>query len=142
VYRFFLERGLSEDQAYESARRVFRGGVLTGGAPFVKDAVYLDGLLRVTNFLRSVVAQGRADCLLLLFCGKLDLEDVPALSQLAAAGLCRPPRFLPPWAADRRFLVAYLTYSRFLNRVRLDDLVARYRDMLAETMHLEGFGRA
>ncbi|MHC4831356.1 MAG: tyrosine/phenylalanine carboxypeptidase domain-containing protein, partial [Planctomycetota bacterium] len=45
VYRFFQTR-VEDDQAYENTRRVFRGGVLTGGAPFTKDAVYLDGLLR------------------------------------------------------------------------------------------------
>ena len=37
VYRFFLERkGKTKNQAFEDARRVFRGGVLTGGAPFTK----------------------------------------------------------------------------------------------------------
>ncbi len=133
VYRFFLERGVPSEQAFENARRVFRGGVLTGGAPFLKDSVYIDGFLRVTNFLRAVVAEGRIDCLLLLFCGKLDLEDIPALAQLSELGLCHPPRFLPPWATDRRFLVTYLTYSRFLNRVRLDDYREHYRALLDQT---------
>ena len=41
VYEFFLERIHSEEQAFENTRRVFRGGVLTGGAPFTKDIVYL-----------------------------------------------------------------------------------------------------
>ncbi|MFY9974739.1 MAG: tyrosine/phenylalanine carboxypeptidase domain-containing protein, partial [Chromatiaceae bacterium] len=40
VYDFFMERTGDADQAFESARRVFRGGVLTGGAPFTKDVVY------------------------------------------------------------------------------------------------------
>jgi hypothetical protein len=120
---------------------VFRGGVLTGGAPFTKDAVYLDGFLRVTNCLRSVVSEGRADCLQLLFCGKLDLDDLPALAQLAELGLCRPPRFLPPWVRDRRFLVAYLTYSSFLNRVRLEEHREHYRRLLADAPRLPCFGR-
>ncbi len=80
VYRGFLAAGVAPEQAFESARRVFRGGVLTGGAPFMKDLVYLDGFLRVTNCLRAIVAEGRADVLPLLFCGKLDLEDLPALA--------------------------------------------------------------
>ena len=51
VYRFFLKRdGKTKTQAFEDARRVFRGGVLSGGAPFTKDIVYLDGLVRVHNF--------------------------------------------------------------------------------------------
>ncbi len=119
VYRFFLGRDIPPESSFESARRVFRGGVLGGGAPFTKDVVYLDGLLRVHNFLRAAVASGRSDCLRVLFCGKLDVDDVPALCVLANAGLCRPARFLPPWARDLRFLLAYLAYSSFLNRVDL-----------------------
>lgn len=52
VYAFFMERTGDADQAFESARRVFRGGVLTGGAPFTKDVVYLMGLMSVNYFIR------------------------------------------------------------------------------------------
>src|SRR5205814_1835857 len=41
-----------EEKACHLAERVFRGGVLTGGAPFTKDAVYQRGYCRVYNFLR------------------------------------------------------------------------------------------
>jgi len=130
VFGYFRERGSDERDAFEQARRVFRGGVLSGGAPFTKDVVYLDGLLRVHDFLRSVVAGGRADLLLLLFCGKLDLDDVPVLCELADLGLVAAPKFLPPWAEDRRFLVSYLAYSGFLGRVRLGDVHKRYARLL------------
>jgi uncharacterized protein (TIGR02421 family) len=130
VYRFFLGRTHNLQQAFENARRVFRGGVLTGGAPFTKDGVYIEGLLRVHNFLRAVVQLGRIDCLQLLFCGKIDIEDVPALAMLAAEGLCEYPRFLPPWAADLRFLAAYLAYSAFLNQVDLSAVRAHYAELL------------
>lgn len=131
VYRHFRTREATRENAFEQARRVFRGGVITGGAPFTKDVVYLDGLLRVHDFLRSAVAAGRADCLQLLFCGKMDIEDIPVLCDLAARGLVRPPRFLPPWAEDRRFLVSYLAYSGFLNRVRLSHVKHHYAELLA-----------
>lgn len=75
---------------------MFRGGVLAGGAPFTKDVVYLYGLLQVINAFRAIFAAGRADCLQLLFCGKLDLLDIPALGELAERGLVRAPRFVPP----------------------------------------------
>jgi uncharacterized protein (TIGR02421 family) len=135
VYEFFLERSatderVSEEQAFENARRVFRGGVLSGGAPFTKDIVYLDGLVRVHNFLRALVANGRADCMLLLFCGKLDLEDIPVLSELAALGLCKPPRYLPAWASDMRFLLSYLAYSGFLNTIDQQRVSAHYENLL------------
>lgn len=140
VYRYFLQRGAAPKQAFENTRRVFRGGVLTGGAPFTKDVVYLDGLLRVHNFLRVIVSAGRVDCLRLLFCGKLDIEDIPALAQLTEAGLCVPPRFLPPWARDLRFMVAYLAYSSFLNRIHLDRVREHYADLLRDTPVLDARG--
>jgi uncharacterized protein (TIGR02421 family) len=134
VYRWFCEQtGGDREQAFENARRIFRGGVLRGRAPFTKDVVYLDGLLRVHNFLRSAVLARRADCIGLLFAGKLDIEDVPALCHLAEQGALEPPRFAPPWAADLRFLVAYLAYSGFLNQVDLDTIRAHYAAMLADS---------
>ena len=131
VYQYFLERTSgAQEQAYENTRRVFRGGVLTGGAPFTKDIVYLDGLIRVHNFLRTMVSAGRADCLNLLFCGKIDLEDLPVLGHFSEQGVCRPPVFLPSWAKDIRFLLCYLTYSSFLNRIDLSQVKNHYANML------------
>ena len=114
--------------------------MLTGGAPFTKDGVYLDGLLRVHNFLRAAVTAGRSDCIRLLFCGKLDLEDIPALCHLVELGLCRMPRWLPPWAEDLRFLVAYLAYSSFLNRIDLHRVRSHVAELLAEAPVVQSRG--
>jgi uncharacterized protein (TIGR02421 family) len=130
VYRFFLERTDDPAQSFEDARRVFRGGVLAGGAPFTKDGVYLDGLLRVYNFLRAAIWLHRNDVVPLLFCGRLDLEDIPALAQLTRQKICKPPQFLPPWALDQRFLISYMSFSGFLNRVHLDTIRKHYADLL------------
>ncbi len=132
VYRFFLEKTDNPEQSFENARRVFRGGVLSGGAPFTKDVVYLDGLIRVHNFMRAAVAEGRADCLHLLFAGRLDIEDLPTLSYLRNLDLCQKPRFLPPWAKDLRFLLCYLSYSSFLNSIDMSKVSQHYREMLSE----------
>ena len=131
VYRYYLGQTDSKDQAFESTRRVFRGGVLTGGAPFTKDIVYLDGLIRVHNFLRIMVAQGRADLMGLLFIGKLDIEDIPVMSMFKKEGLISPPEFLPPWMQDTRFLLTYLSYSSFLNSVKLTKIKEHYKKMLS-----------
>ncbi len=130
IYGYFLDRTGNKEQAFENARRVFRGGTLSGGAPFTKDIVYLDGLLRVHNFLLAIVSAGRADCLRLLFCGKLDIEDIPILYELSERGLCRAPKYLPPWANDIRFLLCYLTYSSFLNKIDLGHIRAHYDELL------------
>lgn len=137
VYRYFLERTGNPDQAFESARRGFRGGVITGGAPFTKDVVYLFGLLQVSNAIRAIFSAGRSDCLRLLFCGKLDLQDIPALAELARMGLCRLPRFLPPWASDLRSLLALLTYSTFINQIDMTPMIAVAEKMLESTPVVE-----
>ncbi len=130
VYQYFLERTHNQDQAYENARRVFRGGVLTGGAPFTKDIVYLEGLIRVHKFLRTIVVSGRTDCLRLLFCGKLDIEDIPVLHHLTQIGLCQAPKYLPPWAKDLRFLLSFLAYTSFLHQIDFGPVTAHYKEML------------
>lgn len=132
VYDFFLERNDDPSQSYENARRVFRGGVITGGAPFTKDMVYLNGLLRVHNFMRTVVKMGRSDMIRVLFVGKMDIEDLPALAQLAANGRLESPKFMPPWVKDLRFLVSYMAYSGFLNRVKMPGFQAYYEKELKE----------
>ena len=55
VYRFFLKRSKIKSQAFDDARRVFRGGVISGETPFTKDIVYLDGLVRIHNFLKIAI---------------------------------------------------------------------------------------
>jgi len=131
VFDFYLECNEDREEAYDNTRRIFRGGVISGGAPFTKDMVYLNGLLRVHNFMRTVVKIGRADLIRLLFVGKLDLEDVPALAKLAAEGLLEKPKYMPPWAKDLRFLVAYMSYSGFLNQVKMPGFQAYYEEALS-----------
>ncbi len=46
----------------------------------------------------------------------------------------REPR--PPWAEDLRFLVSYLAYSAFLNRVDLGHIRKHYDELLATTPEL------
>ena len=137
VYRYFVERVEDKKQAFENTRRVFRGGVIAGGAPFTKDNVYLNGLLRVHNFFRAIVSNNRVDCLPLMFCGKIDLEDIPVLCQLAQRGLLKQPKYVPPWASDKRFLLSYLAYSSFLNRIDMHKVKAHYNELLDEAPKLD-----
>ncbi|MBY0421498.1 MAG: flavohemoglobin expression-modulating QEGLA motif protein [Parvularculaceae bacterium] len=133
LYDFFLEsNGGRKIDAFESARRIVRGGLVGGGAPFTKDAVYLQGLLEVHNYLRTVVRSGDASYIGLLFVGKIDLEDLEAMKMLRAAGLLIEPRHLPPWATDLRYLLSYLAYSTFLNEINLVDVAARYERLLRD----------
>lgn len=131
VYQYFLEQTEgNQDQSFENTQRVFRGGVLTGGAPFTKDIVYLDGLVRIHNFLRVAVAADRADCIPLLFCGKLDLDDLSVISVMHHEGLCFSPKYLPAWVKDMGFLFSYMAYSSFLNQIDLPRVSEHYAEVL------------
>lgn len=116
IYRFFLERTDDPDLSFENSRRVMRGGLISGGAPFTKDIVYLEGLLHLHQFLKQLLSLGRADLIPLLFCGKIDIRHLPALAILAKEKLIEPPIYLPPWAKDTDFLISFLAYSSFLNQ--------------------------
>ena len=117
VYRFFLERSRLKTEAFENARRIFRGGVMTGGAPFTKDIVYLDGLVRIHNFIRAVVSRGRNDVLELLFAGKLELDDMPIILEMKKEGMVKPPRYIPDWVLDKDYLVSYFALSIFIGEM-------------------------
>ena len=128
LYNFFRERGVTDSpfEAFESARRVVRGGLVNGGGPFTKDSVYLGGLLEVHNYLRTVVRAGDAGFIRLLFVGKIDIGDIGAMKMLLDEGLIAEPEFLPPWAKDPRYLLSHLAYSTFLNEINLKDVAERW----------------
>ncbi|NNE56785.1 MAG: DUF1704 domain-containing protein [Hellea sp.] len=138
VFDYYRDCNNDPEVAYDNTRRIFRGGVISGGAPFTKDMVYLNGLLRVHNFMRTVVKLGRADLIRLIFVGKLDLEDIPALANLVSEGLVERPKYMPPWAKDLRFLVSYMSYSGFLNQVKLPGFQAYYENAISDVPELWG----
>lgn len=126
VYRWFLERVPMKTEAFENTRRVFRGGVLSGSAPFTKDIVYLDGFIRVYNFFRTAVSRGRQDILQLFFSGKLKLDDLPILIQMEQEGLIRKPLYIPSWLSDMDYLICYFSLSVFLDDINYDNVDAYY----------------
>ena len=90
--------------------------------------------------MRTVVKLGRADLIRILFAGKMDIEDVPALAQMAASGRMRNPEFMPPWAKDLRFLVSYMAYSGFLNQVKMPGFQKYYEAELEDVPVVWEFG--
>jgi uncharacterized protein (TIGR02421 family) len=130
VFRWFAESSGSPEQAFENTRRVFRGGVITGGSPFTKDVVYVSGFLQVSTFVRAAFAAGRADCLRMAFAGKLDIWAIPALCELHRLGLCRLARYLPPWASDPRSVLTWLTYSTFAASIDLTSVTGAVSRLL------------
>jgi len=138
LYRFFLGRGEDEVAAFDCARRVCRGGLVEGSAPFTKDVCYLDGLLRVTNFLRIALVKGQSQFVRLLFVGKIAAEDVPLFDRLAREGIVREPTYVPVWAKDLSYLTAFMGYAAFLGESDLAAERRRYDDQLARVADIEG----
>jgi uncharacterized protein (TIGR02421 family) len=131
LYRFFLSRGHDESAAYDCARRVCRGGLVTGGAPFTKDVCYLDGLLRVTNFMRVALVKGHVELVRMFFAGKIGLDDVPLFGRLLREGIVVEPVYMPAWAKDLSYLTAFMSYTAFLGESDLSVERRRYEDLIA-----------
>lgn len=114
VYEWYRTEGYAEDACFCNARRVFRGGVVEGGAPFTKDISYGKGLALCFAFLQSAVQAGKLDHVSLLFLGKLSLDDIPVLEEHVASGTIHPPTFLPPIVRDPNGLVTSMAFGMLL----------------------------
>jgi uncharacterized protein (TIGR02421 family) len=99
VFRFLRER-FDPCRAAQVAERAFRGGVLTGGAPFAKDAVYLRGARETFRFLQAAAAEPGARLVRAFVSGKMRIEDAPLVAGLIREGLCAEPVYLPDWARE------------------------------------------
>jgi uncharacterized protein (TIGR02421 family) len=130
VFRHFQEQGLSDEDSYIATSRVFRGSTPEGGA-FTKDLCYNKGFILIYNYIMLSVSQGQPQNIPLLFCGKTTLEDVGILASLIEEGLVIPPKFVPPQFADLAALSAWMCYSNFLNRLKLDRIEIDYKGILS-----------
>jgi uncharacterized protein (TIGR02421 family) len=130
ICEFYRTEGFSEKECYTYAQRVFRGGVITGGAPFTKDICYCKGFVMIYNFLRTAIRFGRPELIPILFAGKLTLDDVPILCRKVHEGMIDPPRYLPPQFTDLNGLAMWMAYSNFFNRVNLSSIQDHYRSQM------------
>jgi uncharacterized protein (TIGR02421 family) len=128
VFEWYRTEGYTEDECYKHARRVFRGGVLEGGAPFTKDSCYCKGIVLNYAFIRAALANRRPELVPFLFVGKVAHEDVPVLYARVADGVVRPPTYIPPMFADLNGLAIWTTYETFFATIvgsTVDDHYAR-----------------
>ena len=127
-------------EAFLDAARVCRGGLVTGGAPFTKDACYLAGLLHVYAFLAAFVRGGFRDEAELLVVGRIALDDVEAMIALRELGLLSRPKHRPRWLKRWDTLLPYFAFASFMESVDLSRVEARYRGAItrAATARPEG----
>lgn len=129
IYRYFVEGGMSEDDSYNNAVRIFRGSTPDGG-PFTKDLAYAKGFLMIYNFIRFAISKHRIDTIPLLFSGKFVLDDLPLLADLRDHGLLIPPVYLPLPFRDLSALSAWMSFSLFLNKFSLTEVQKNFRFLL------------
>ncbi len=130
IFEFYRAEGYGERESYQYAQRVFRGGVVSGYAPFTKDICYCKGFVMIYNFLRTAIRFGRPDLIPLLFVGKVTLEDLPILCRKQQEGAIDPPLYLPPQFKDLNGLAMWMAYSNFFNRVSLSSIQDYYRNWI------------
>jgi uncharacterized protein (TIGR02421 family) len=131
VFEWFRTEGYEEDECFHNTRRVFRGGVVAGGAPFTKDACYCKGIVLNYAFIRSAVQHGRLDLVPYLFVGKVAHEDVPVLARRVSDGVVRPPRYVPPMFRDLNGLAIWMAYSNFFCQLGADAIAEHYARVFA-----------
>jgi uncharacterized protein (TIGR02421 family) len=131
VFEWFRTEGYSEEECFANTRRIFRGGVVEGGAPFTKDACYCKGIVLNYAFIRSAFLHNRADLIPYLFVGKVAHEDVAILARRVADGVVKPPLYVPPMFKDLNGLSIWMAYSSFFSRLANDAILEHYGKLFA-----------
>ncbi len=129
VFEHFRVAGLTEDECWQLAMRVFRGSTPTG-PPFTKDLAYGKGLVLTYAYVRVAIRTGRLDRIPVLFCGKVDINHMATVNAMVDEGLIVEPVFLPEVFRDVNALAAQVAFSRFLRDLDFDRLAADYLPLL------------
>lgn len=133
VFEWFRTEGYDEESCFWASARVFRGGVIDGGAPFTKDIVYMKGIVSNYNFLHAAIAKGRPELIRWLFVGKVALEDIPVLASRAHEGIVRAPRYVPELFHDLRGLAIWLSVSTFWGKLNGRAVYRHFERMFANS---------
>lgn len=120
VFKYFLEKGEPEIEAYNSAMRVFRGGTAKGGVVFTKDCSYLTGLLAVHTFFRKSLKDNHLEEAEILFAGRMTTEDARLLFPFVREGMIAKPKYIPTWFRNFHSLAANLAFSLFTNHIAVE----------------------
>jgi len=101
------------------------------GRPFTKDLGYGKGLILTLVYVRMAIRFGHTQRIPLLFCGKIDLLDLPTLHLLEDEGLVTSPSFVPPPFNDLPSLATTLSLGRFTGQLDLERMSADYQRILS-----------
>ena len=129
LIEFYRVEGYSEEESVNNARRVFRGGLVEGGAPFTKDISYCRGFVENYNFMRVAIRAGKPELIPFLFSGKLNVDDVPLIYQKFKEGIVDAPHYLPPQFKDLNGIAVWMSFSSFFNMVDLAKIQEHYNKL-------------
>jgi uncharacterized protein (TIGR02421 family) len=133
VYRYLLAR-FPPQKAAQMSERVFRGGLVEGGAPFTKDAAYQRGYCRAFNFLRAALEQRDVEIVRAYLAGKMSVDDADLVRDLVEEGTCVGPVYLPEWFIDIDRLNATVTHSITMNRFSMGTVTRYYEKRRKKTL--------
>jgi uncharacterized protein (TIGR02421 family) len=131
VFEWFRTEGYEEEECFHNTRRIYRGGVVLGGAPFTKDSTYCKGIVLNYAFIRSAIQHNNVGLIPYLFVGKVAHEDVPVLARRVADGVIKPPRYVPKMFKDISGLAIWMAYSTFFSRLGSQEIADYYARLFA-----------
>jgi len=126
VFEWYRTEGYEEDECFQNTMRIFRGGVMEGGAPFTKDACYCAGIVLNQAFMLAAIQHDRSELIPFLFVGKVAHEDVPTLFHHVSDGIVKPPKFMPLIFEDMNGLAVWLSYSAFFSTMCKSSILEYY----------------
>lgn len=131
LIEFYRTEGYSEEDCLRSVRRVYRGGLVEGGAPFTKDISYCRGFIENYNFMRAAIRAGKPHLIPFLFVGKIKVDDVPLLYRKYKEGIIDAPIHLPPEFKDLNGVAVWMSFSSFLNMIDLNQIQDHYNKLFS-----------
>ncbi|MGE4231945.1 MAG: flavohemoglobin expression-modulating QEGLA motif protein [Bacteriovoracia bacterium] len=117
LLEFYRTEGYSESDCLNNAKRIFRGGVVEGGAPFTKDIAYVKGFIENYNFMRAAMRAGKPEYIPFLFAGKIAARDAPMLYRKHKEGVIDFPKYLPEVFEDLHGVSVWMSFSNVFNMI-------------------------
>ncbi|RYZ76253.1 MAG: DUF1704 domain-containing protein [Proteobacteria bacterium] len=130
MYDWLKEMGYSHADALSLIMRAFRGSNPESKRPFTKDVSYIKGLIECFNFIHLNLIHNRYDYIHALYCGKMNVKEVPHIVNLIEQGVVESPRWIPPEFLDLDSLAGWFSSVIAISDIRDVELQTVYRTTL------------
>ena len=117
LFKFFKKQGDSDEESYLSAMRIFRGGTPKGGVIFMKDGVYIKGMLEVYSFFIKSMKENNLEKMKIFFAGKMTTSDVEDMNTMEDNEIIEGPTYIPVWFENIHNLAAILAFMKFVTNL-------------------------